>query len=318
MALDPHVQRLLAMLSIFADASHSNDDIVERRRAFATMMDLVGSKLTASVDHSDIAIPGPGGELALRLYVPASARLEISPAIVYLHGGGWITGDLDTHDSLCRALSEASGCRVIAVDYRLAPEHLHPAALLDAAAATRWIVENAGLLKVDALRLAIAGDSAGANLAAALCRFLLQQGGSPFVLQLLLYPFLDLVSDTPSRLAFGKGYFMDLAPMARDLALCFPDNAELADPLVSPLRADDFSGLPAAHIHTAEYDPMRDEGALYASRLTEAGVETRYMCHSGMIHQFLAMGGAVPRALPALREVGAAVAVALNRQRSTV
>ena len=316
MALDPHVQRLLAMLSVFADNSHSSDDIAERRRAFATMMELVGSKRPASVDHSDFAIPGPDSELILRLYVPASTRQEISAAIVYLHGGGWMTGDLDTHDGLCGGLSEASACRVIAVDYRLAPEHRHPAALFDAAAATRWIVDHATSLKVDPRRLAIAGDSAGANLAAALCRFFAQQGASPFVLQLLLYPFFDLVSDTPSRQAYGQGFFMDLAPMARDLALCFRENADLADladPLVSPLRAGDFRGLPAAHIHTAEYDPMRDEGAFYASRLAEAGVETRYTRHPGMIHQFLAMGGAIPYAAPALREAGAAVAAALNQ-----
>ncbi|MGO9389368.1 alpha/beta hydrolase [Rhodoblastus sp.] len=315
MALDPRVQRLLAMLSIGGEASAPSEDVSARRRAFAEMMSLTGLQPAADVDHSDIIVPGPGGELLLRHYVPRSTRSVLSPAIVYLHGGGWITGGLETHDGLCSRLAEASHCRVLAVDYRLAPENQHPAGLYDAVAATRWIIDNAMSLEIDPSRVVIAGDSAGANLAASLCRLFAQQGASPFVLQLLLYPFLDLVADTPSRRAYGRGYFLDVAAMKADLALCLPADADLTDPILSPLRSDDFSGLPAAHIHTAEYDPMCDEGEIYASRLAAAGVETRYTRHAGMIHQFLAMGGAIPYAAPALREIGAAVAEALAARR---
>ncbi len=317
MALDPHVQRLLAMLSIGGGAGASTENVLARRRAFAEMMSLTGLESAADVDHSDISIPGSGGELLLRYYIPRTTRSVLSPAIVYLHGGGWITGDLDTHDGICSGLAEASNCRVLAVDYRLAPENKHPAPLYDAMTATRWIIENANSLKIDPSRVAIAGDSAGANLAASLCRLFAQKGASPFVLQLLLYPFLDLAADTPSRRAYGRGYFLDVAAMSADFSLCLPANADLTDPILSPLRADDFSGLPVAHIHTAEYDPMCDDGENYASRLAAAGVETRHTRHPGMIHQFLAMGGAIPYAAPALREIGQAVADALACRRCT-
>ena len=309
MPLDPHVQRLIRMLAVGGDDRAAND-IAKRRKAYALLMDLVRPKALAPCAREDVADPDCG--VALRIYTPSWIGPGKSPAMIYLHGGGWVAGSLDTHDPLCHSLAVASGCRVISVDYRLAPEHKHPTALLDAENATRWVLAHAAAYGVDTNRLAISGDSAGANLAAALCQAFRQKGQAPFALQLLLCPFLDLTAETDSRRAFGQGYFMDLGAMARDLALCIARETAWTEPSLSPLRADDLAGLPPAHIHTAEFDPMRDEGLDYAKRLGEAGVSTRYVCHPGMIHQFYAMGGVIPYALTAIDEIGAGVGAALG------
>lgn len=313
MALDPHARKFLTMLSVASGGNAATEDIAARRRSFAMMMELT-SDVKVELEVRDIKIPGPGGLLTLRFYTPFSIRSAASPGLVFLHGGGWISGDLDTHDGVCRALADSGRFRVIAVDYRRAPEDKHPAALLDAEAATKWVLANARSLDIDPRSIAIAGDSAGANLAASLCHLLAQRNETPFALQLLLCPFLDLLAETQSRADFGQGYFLDLRAMRRDFALCFADDAALSEPTASPLRAAELGKLPGAHIHTAEYDPVRDEGAIYASRLAAAGVEAHYVCHPGMIHQFYSMGGMIPYASTALREIGAAAGDALQRR----
>jgi acetyl esterase/lipase len=310
MPLDPHAQRLLRLLAASRGHDRPTSDMDERRRAYAALMDLTRQKDASVCAVKDMATPAPAG-VPLRLYIPSSARPGASPAMLYLHGGGWVAGNLDTHDSVCHILADASGCRVISIDYRLGPEHKHPAALIDAEIATRWVLGQARALDIDPNRLAVSGDSAGANLAAALCQVFLRKGEAPFALQVLLCPFLDLVAETASRRAFGQGYFMDLERMRRDIELCVAENARWTDPSLSPLRAGDLAGLPAAHIHTAEFDPMRDEGRDYAERLVAAGVSARHVCHPGMIHQFYAMGGVIPRASTAMREIAAAAGVAL-------
>lgn len=315
MPLDPHVQRLLGMLAAAGNNDPSASDMNQRRNAYALLMDLVRPRAITICATRDITIPTGDGEAQLRLYTPASVGPEPSPTMIYLHGGGWVAGDLDTHDSVGHSLAEASGCRVISVGYRLAPEHKQPTALLDAEAATRWILARAVALGVDQTRLAVCGDSAGANLAAALCQIFRRKGEAPFALQVLLCPFLDLVADTESRRAFGQGYFMDLDAMVRDLQLSIPEGLAWTDPRLSPLRAADFAGLPPAHIHTAEFDPMRDEGRDYAARLEAAGVSARYVLHPGMIHQFYAMGGVIPYASVAMREIGVAAGAALTATR---
>jgi acetyl esterase len=317
MPLDPHVQRLLNMLSAAGAGDPALGDIGQRRHAYALLMDLVRPRAKPTCAASDVRIPAIDGELPLRIYTPAAIGPEPSPAFLYLHGGGWVAGDLDTHDAVSHALAEASGCRVVSVGYRLAPEYKHPAALLDAEAATRWIAAHAPDLGIDPKRLGIAGDSAGANLAAALCQRFRREGEAPYALQLLLCPFLDLVADTASRRAFGLGYFMDLDAMSQDLHASIAEPTPWSDPSVSPLRAGDFSGLPPAHVHTAEFDPMRDEGHDYAERLAAAGVPAHHVCHAGMIHQFYAMGGVIPYASAAMREIGAAAGAALRAAKSS-
>jgi acetyl esterase len=232
------------------------------------------------------------------------------PALVYYHGGGWVVGDLDTHDALCRHLANGAGCAVLAVDYRLAPEHKFPAAVEDAWAALEWAAENAAALGIDRERLAVGGDSAGGNLAAIVSLMARNRGGPHLCYQLLLYPALDFGMHFDSYRRFAEGYLLTRATMAwfTDHYLARP--AEIDDWRASPLRARDMTGLPPALIVTAGYDPLRDEGAAYARRLVESGVSICHRHYSGQLHGFLTMGKVVRAAGPALDEAAAALKAA--------
>jgi acetyl esterase len=259
----------------------------------------------------DRTLPGPAGPLPFRIYTPLAADHEASGGLVFFHGGAWVLGNLDTHDCLCRILANESGCRVISVDYRLAPEHPFPAAVDDACAATGWVAEHAAELGIDANCLAVAGDSAGGNLAAIVCQSM-KDSGFAIALQVLLCPVTDIAADNQSRREFVEGYFLEGPLMSWAGAHYLPSGADLNDPRLSPLRAPDLSGLPAAVIHTAGYDLLRDEGKAYADALERAGVEVRYVCHEHMIHHFYAMGGAIPYARTALRAMGADIKAVLT------
>jgi len=229
--------------------------------------------------------------IPLRVYRPPgvsdSRRL---PVLVYFHGGGWVIGDLETHDVLCRQLTAEAGVSVIAVDYRLAPEHKFPAAADDAWAATRWIAAHAAELGVDADRLAVGGDSAGGNLAAVVALLAREAGGPRIALQILLYPVTDLVSESQSYADLADGYMLTRDSMRWFRALYLAKEQDAADWRVSPLRAPSLAGLPPALVVTAGYDPLRDEGEAYARRLREAGVSVDAVSFGGMIHGFVPMG----------------------------
>jgi acetyl esterase/lipase len=304
MPVDAHVRRLLRTLALAEASGAPPAGLAQRRESFAALMRLGG--MAASVAHIDtLALPGP---LALRVYTPLGGARA---GLLFLHGGGFVCGGLDTHDSLCRALCAESDCRVMAVDYRLAPEHPFPAALEDAQDATLWVLDHAADLGLDSARIGIAGDSAGATLAAVTARSLARVRPGAVALQLLLCPILDFAAETESRLAFGRGFLLDSEAMAAELACYLPPGQDARDARISPLRADSLGGLPPAMIHTAEYDPLRDEGAAYADRLRLAGIAVRQTCHPGMIHMFYALGGLVPRARVALAQIGAEVRAAL-------
>ena len=229
--------------------------------------------------------------IPLRVYRPPgvsdSRRL---PVLVYFHGGGWVIGDLETHDVLCRQLTAEAGVSVIAVDYRLAPEHKFPAAADDAWAATRWIAAHAAELGVDADRLAVGGDSAGGNLAAVVALLAREAGGPRIALQILLYPVTDLVSESQSYADLADGYMLTRDSMRWFRAQYLATEQDAADWRVSPLRAPSLAGLPPALVVTAGYDPLRDEGEAYARRLREAGVSVDAVSFGGMIHGFVPMG----------------------------
>ena len=229
--------------------------------------------------------------IPLRVYRPPgvsdSRRL---PVLVYFHGGGWVIGDLETHDVLCRQLTAEAGVSVIAVDYRLAPEHKFPAAADDAWAATRWIAAHAAELGVDADRLAVGGDSAGGNLAAVVALLAREAGGPRIALQILLYPVTDLVSESQSYADLADGYMLTRDSMRWFRAQYLARDQDAADWRVSPLRAPSLAGLPPALVVTAGYDPLRDEGEAYARRLREAGVSVDAVSFGGMIHGFVPMG----------------------------
>jgi acetyl esterase/lipase len=253
---------------------------------------------------------GPKGPLRLRLYAPRNNEPASRGLVIYLHGGGWVAGDLDTHDGVCRALAIHSGCKVIAVDYRRPPEHRFPAAVEDAVDVVTWARSRAARFGADRERLVLAGDSAGANLAAAATGLLLSRGAAPIRLLALLCPILEMAPLHPSRRTFAEGYFLDPAQMAQDLADYLGDPAEAVSPLASPLRLADLSGFPATCLHLAQYDPFRDEALAFAARLTDAGVLVQAKVHPGMIHYFYALPGAIAHARVALAEMGAQIAAA--------
>ncbi len=275
----------------------------DRRIALRRLAEMAddGSPPMARID--DRAAPGPDGPISVRIYTPLTAPAGASAGLVFLHGGGWVAGDLDTHDGLCRRLAESTCARVVAVDYRLAPEHRFPAALLDSLAATRWVADNARALDIDPDRLAIGGDSVGGGLAAAVCQQARREGDLHLALQVLICPILDLAHDTPSRRAFGEGYFISRAALARDLNDYCP-GADRTEPRLSPGLAPDLGGLPPALVHTAEFDPFRDEGEAYAARLAQAGTRVSTQRHLGMIHYFYALARAIPYGRTASETIG--------------
>lgn len=253
----------------------------------------------------DLAAPRPGGEIPLRLYRPqADGTL---PVVVFFHGGGWVLGSLNTHDGLCRALANAAGCAVISVDYRLAPEHKFPAATDDAYTATAWIAHEAGQLRLDGTRLAVAGDSAGGNLAAATALRARDQDGPPLRLQLLLYPATDCYFETPSYEEFAEHYMLTRDAMFWFWQQYLPSEEHADEPYAAPARADDLANLPPAMVITAECDPLRDEGEAYADQLHAAGVTVMATRYDGMIHGFVRRLGAFDQAQIALNQMAAAL-----------
>lgn len=230
-------------------------------------------------------IPGPAGDIPVRIYTPSDQTPL--PALVYYHGGGWVIGDLDSHDDLCRFLANQTGCSVISVDYRLAPEHKFPAAVDDAFAALQWVHAHAEDIAIDRDRIAVAGDSAGGNLAAVVSILARDAGGPIPAAQVLIYPATAAHETFPSRLQFGEGFLLTESSMRWFAGHYLNDAAELTDFRVSPLVADNLQHLPPAFIITGEYDPLRDEGEAYAARLKEAGVPVTCNRYDGMIHDFV-------------------------------
>jgi acetyl esterase len=266
----------------------------------------------ASVQETTIA--GAQGPLRARLYVPLQAQQQTAaPLIVYYHGGGWVVGDLDTHDQPCRLLANASGARVLSVEYRLAPEHRFPAPVEDALAAFNDAVASAERLGADPARIAVAGDSAGGHLAAVTAQLAAAGGGPVPAFQLLIYPVTDLVEVAQSRITFAEGFLLTKESMDwYEKQLLGPDGNR-RDPRASPLLAEDLSAVAPALVVTAGFDPLRDEGEAYAARLRAAGVRTLLRRHDGYVHGFIhaLVGGSGPR--EAVAEMGGVLRAALAR-----
>jgi acetyl esterase/lipase len=246
--------------------------------------------------------------VAARLYRP---RAGILPLLAYFHGGGWVVGSVANSDAFCRALANASGCAVLSVEYRLAPEDRYPAAAEDAYASTRWSADHAAEHGIDPARIAVGGSSAGGNLAAVAALMARERGAPKIAFQLLHVPVTDHDFDTPSYRANATGYGLTRNGMRWFWDHYAPDPTLRAEPYASPLRAADLSGLPPAHVVTAECDPLRDEGKAYASRLLEAGVPTTYVEYPGMVHGFTGMAVTIPMGRTAIDDMGAALRRAL-------
>lgn len=234
---------------------------------------------------------GPHGAIPVRLYRPLGSTPGAAlPVLVYFHGGGWVIGDLDTHDVLCRSLANGAGCAVASIDYRMGPEHRFPAAVDDVLAATRWVRREAASLGLDAGRLAVGGDSAGGNLAAVAAIAARDAGDLPIAFQLLIYPATDMRRGHPSHQANGQGYLLTRDTMTYFHDHYIDDARHDVDWRASPLLHADLSGLPPALVLTAGYDPLRDEGMAYAEALTAAGNRAAYVCFERQIHGFITMG----------------------------
>ena len=251
----------------------------------------------ASVE--DVMIPGPGGDIGVRIYRPSTD--DRLPVLVYAHGGGWVIGSLDSHDSVCRSLANAASAVVVSVDYRLAPEHPYPAPFDDCVAALQWAHTNATQFGGDGSRMAVAGDSAGGNLAAALALWARDNGGPGLAAQVLTYPVCNIADpDTASFADNAEGYLLTAAWMNWFSDQYVPDTADRANPYVSPAMAESHAGLPPALVFTAEYDPLRDDGTNYAKQLTDAGVATEHVNYEGQVHGFASQIDAMPDAQDAV------------------
>jgi acetyl esterase len=260
----------------------------------------------------DLEIPSAHGKIPARLYRPLETQGRI-PGLVFFHGGGWVLGDLESHDILCRRLANAGGCAVLAVDYRLAPEHKFPAAVEDAVTATRWVFANAQTLDIDPERIAVGGDSAGANLAAVVCHIARDEGKPRIRLQLLIYPVVELAFAHPSH-QLREDHLPVLGETMiwfREHYLSGPEHQQ--DWRASPLLAKSFSALPPAYVLTAGYDPLSDEGAAYAARLAQAGVQVARRHFAGQVHGFLTMGVGFPTTKLAIFEIGQALKRSLSK-----
>lgn len=257
----------------------------------------------------DIEVPGPGGAISVRLYDPAPAE-GARPLLVYFHGGGYIRGNIGTHDSGCRILANSSGCLVASVEYSLSPESKFPGAIEDCFAVTCWLSENAAAIGADPSRLAVGGDSAGGNMTCAVTLMARDAGGPRIKFQLLIFPNTDMKADNESTRTYSKGYWLDSMPFY--VASYLRSEADIENPLASPLRAPDLSGLPPAYLITAGFDPLHDEGKAYADRLSAAGVDVEYRCYDDMIHGFTLLRTILDEADEAVAACGEAVKLGLG------
>jgi acetyl esterase len=315
MNLDPKAKKFLDRLA--AEASAAGPQPPMGQRPAASVRHSLNA-LLSTFDHppsmvarvDQLKIPGPAGSIPARLYVPDGQGPF--PVLVYFHGGGWVIGTLDTHDTCCRELARSAGCAVLSVDYRLAPENKFPAAAEDAYAATSWVAGQGGSLNIDPTRIAVAGDSAGGNLAAVVSLMARDRGGPRLCYQALVYPVTNHSFTTPSYRENADGYYLTLEKMIWFWNQYLPDEASGRNPYASPLQASDLSSLPPALVITAGYDPLRDEDDDYANRLRAAGVPVKVSRYDSMIHGFFIMGALVDQTRAARDEVAQSVRAAFD------
>ena len=300
MPVDPHIAALLTMMDE-AGMPPMYEGTPEAGRALYRQLThgaRTPEQLVSVASTEDRTVPGAAGEIKARVYRPEGEGPL--PTVVFFHGGGWVIGDLDTHDNMARHICRGSGAVVVAVDYRLAPEHPFPAAADDAVAAARWVAGHLDDFGADG-RLAVAGDSAGGNLAAVVTQ-VLRDDGTTLIGQFLIYPAVDAEGEYTSRLENATGYFLEKDTMDWFYGHYAADRGDAQDPRLSPLHHGDLTGLPPAVIVTAEYDPLRDEGEAYGEALRAAGVKAQVHRYDGMIHGFFDMGSVSPAAQRAIDE----------------
>jgi acetyl esterase len=310
--LDSRTQWFLRLLARSGQQPLHTLGVSKSRREFDLFMTVLGGLPAPVGEIVDRTIDGPAGRLRLRLYRPAGSVSRLLPTILFFHGGGFVIGSLEGYDLPCRYFCARTGCAVVAVDYRRAPEHRFPAAIDDGAAAFRWLAAAGQSLGLDPARIVIAGDSAGGTIATVVAQQLRGSAPTP-CLQWLIYPATDLAEERPSHASCGEGFLLTRADMEWFRAQYLDELSQASDPRVSPLRATDLSGLPPALVFTAGLDPLRDEGQAYAARLAEAGVKTVHREFDSLIHGFVGMRGAVPAAARAMDDMVAGLRHELAR-----
>jgi acetyl esterase len=304
MPLDPQAQKVIDALAALNLKPVEESTPAEARESMRSRTAALGpvEDVASRADHR---VPVAGGEIGVRVYTPAGAGPH--PALVFFHGGGWVIGDLDTHDGVCRSLTNAGRCAVASVDYRLAPEHRYPVAAEDSYAAFRWVLAHAGALGIDPRRLAVGGDSAGGNLATVVALMARDRGTPLPIFQVLVYPATDFGLDTPSYRENATGYVLTREGMRWFYGHYLAGPEQGREAYAAPLRAESLAGLPPALVQTAEYDPLRDEGEAYAARLRDAGVPVTLTRYPGMFHGFLRMTNILDKARAARDEIGGAL-----------
>lgn len=287
MPIDPAAAGLLQQIDEAGDPPLNELSPEESRVAAEGFAELGGPGADVA-SQDDRVIPGPHGDIPVRVYTPLNGSGPL-PCLVYFHGGGWVIGDLETTNAICRTLAAEAGCVVVSVDYRLSPEHKYPVPFDDCYAATTWVADNGSEIGVDSSKIAVGGDSAGGNLAAAVALRARDEAGPSLAMQLLVYPVTDHSFGTDSYKSNGENYLLtkDMMTWFWDHYLASESEGDLA--YVSPLRADDLSNLPPATVFTAEFDPLRDEGEAYAKRLKDAGIAVSQKRFDGQIHAFFTM-----------------------------
>jgi acetyl esterase len=311
MPLDPLVKTFLDRAAAIPRPKAWDVPPAVTRQSFAAMMQLTAVKDVAVGKVDNFTIPGPAGELKARSYAPVAAGGAL-PGLIYFHGGGFVAGSLESHDGLARLFAAEGGLRVIAVDYRLAPEYPWPAAVDDAWAATQWIEQNASALGLDAGRIAVGGDSAGGMLAAIVTQLAREKGGLKLACQLLMFPQMQMGGETSSMHEFAVGYFLERQAIEYFNLLYLPPDADRNSPRVSPLKAKDFAGLPPAYVMLGGYDPLHDEGLAYAEKLRAAGVKVTIADYADMVHCFIYLQTVLPQAHDAVAQAAKAVRAALD------
>jgi acetyl esterase len=287
--LDEQIQVGLRIMSKISGPELDERSVEDARHTLEQEVWLFGGELAEVAESRDVEIPGPGGPIPARLHLPRRPVGDSRPLplLLWFHGGGWVLGSIGTHEPVARNFCRGAQVAVLNVDYRLAPEHPFPAAFEDAEAAFLWAHENAADLGIDPDRIALGGDSAGGNLSAAVSLARTRAGGPAPAFQLLIVPATDLAGEYPSHDLFAEGYFLTKANMDWYKDHYLPPGVDRTDPRVSPLLAEDLSGLPPAYIAVAGFDPLRDEGEAYAARLREAGVPVTLRRHGRAVHPFI-------------------------------
>ena len=287
MTIDPQAKAFLDQMAALNTPALNTLTPEEARKAFDMLAELSELKPEPVAKTEDRLIPGPAGQIPVRVYTPQGS--ESFPVLVFFHGGGFVIGSIELYDELCRALANGARCIVVSVDYRLAPEHKFPAAVEDCYAATQWVAENAKAIGGNPALIAVGGDSAGGNLSAVVALMARDKGSFPLVFQILVYPATDFAHDTLSSQENATGYFLTKDDMVWFRDLYLKSDTDRYSPSASPMLAQNFNELPPALVITAEFDPLRDEGEAYAARLREAGVDVVCTRYEGMIHGFLSL-----------------------------